>query len=59
MKLVTLIPIKRGDWVIKASILDDQILIFLWNEVIMESKWAVFYSEETAHQFIERVCNDY
>ena len=58
MRLVTLIPIKRGDWVIKASILDDQILIFLWNEIIMESKCAVFYSEETAHNFIESLCND-
>lgn len=58
MKLVTLVPVKRGDWLIKASVLDDQILIFLWNENIMESRSAIFYNEEVAFQFIERTCND-
>jgi hypothetical protein len=59
MKLVSLFPVKRGDWVIKASGFDDQILIFLWNEVIMESITAIFYSEEAAYNFIKRTCNDY
>jgi len=59
MKLISLIPVRRGDWVIKASVFDDQILIFLWNECIMESRCGVFYCEDTAFYFIERICNDH
>jgi len=58
MKLISLTPVRRGDWVLKASVFDDQILIFLWNEYIMESRCEVFYSEDMAYYFIERICND-
>ncbi len=58
MKLVTLTTVRRGDWIIKASVLDDQLLIFLWNECIMESKVGMFYSEEHAYKFIEGHIND-
>ena len=58
MKYVSLVPVKRGDWILKASVLDDQILIFLWNECIMESRAAIFYCEEKAYNYIERTCND-
>lgn len=58
MKLVTLVPIKRNDWIIKASVLDDQLLIFLWNECTMEAVVKIFYCEVKAHEFIERICDD-
>lgn len=58
MKLVTLNSVKRGDWIIKASVLDDQLLIFLWNECKMESRFGMFYSEEHAYLFIERFVHD-
>ena len=53
MKLVTLGTIRKGDWLIKASCFDEQILIFIYNECIMLSEIAVFYCEEKAHNFIE------
>jgi hypothetical protein len=53
MKLVTLGTVRKGDWVIKASCLDEQILIFLYNECIMVSGVAIFYCEEQAYYFIE------
>ena len=53
MKLTTLGTIRKGDWLIKASCLDDKILIFTYNECIMLSSVAVFYCEEKAYQFIE------
>lgn len=53
MKLVSLIPIRRGEWVIKASVFDDQILIFFWNECTMVFHTEMFYSEDTAYNFIE------
>ena len=53
MKLVTLGTIRRGNWLIKASCFDEQILIFFYNECIMTTRIAVFYCEEKAHNFIE------
>ena len=53
MKLVTLGTVKKGDWIIKASCFDEQILIFIYNECIMLSKIVVFYCEEKAYKFIE------
>lgn len=53
MKLVTLGAVRREDWIIKASVLDDQILIFLYNEATMESQSLMFYSEEVAYYYIE------
>lgn len=53
MKLVTLGAVRREDWIIKASVLDDQILIFLYNEATMEAKSLMFYSEEFAYYYLE------
>lgn len=53
MKLLSLIPVRRGDWIIKASVLDDQILLFFWNECTIENHFAIFYSEEAAYHYIE------
>lgn len=47
--------IRQGDWLIKASSLDDQILIFLWNEATMEQQTHMFYCENEAFTFIERL----
>lgn len=40
-------------WSIKASSLDDQILIFGHSEKKVDSFVKMFYSEEVAFQFIE------
>jgi hypothetical protein len=53
MKHVTLNTVRKGNWLIKASCLDDQLLIFFYNECIMISGVAVFYCEEQAYNFIE------
>lgn len=58
MKHVTLAPVRRNDWVIKASTFDDQILIVLWNEIIMEQRIKMFYDEEDAFTYIESIVND-
>jgi hypothetical protein len=43
----------RGDWQIKASSLDDQILIFIANSRTQETIFHIFYDEEKAYSFIE------
>ena len=58
--LCSLQMIRRGDWLIKASSFDDQILLFIWNECTMEQHVVMFYCENKAHEFIERLFkNDY
>lgn len=45
--------VRRGDWLIKASALDDQIMVFLYNDVTMDYLFKMFYNEEIAYNFIE------
>ena len=52
-RLCSMQSFRRGDWHIKASILDDQILIFLINDNTMEHRTEMFYDEEAAYLFIE------
>ena len=52
-RFCTLQTVRRSEHLIKASIFDDQILIFIHNEATMDNEFRVFYSEETAHYFIE------
>lgn len=52
-RLVSLQNIKLKDWIIKASVFDDQILIFFVNKNTMVFKCRMFYCEEHAHNFIE------
>jgi len=40
-------------WQIKASSLDDQILIFGYNETTVDTFFKMFYNEEVAFNFIE------
>lgn len=42
-----------GDWSIKASSLDDQIIICGHNEVTVDSFFKLFYNEDTAYIFVE------
>lgn len=58
MYLATLQTVRVGDWLIKASSFDDQILIFLHNEHIIKTHIKMFYNEDKAHEFIERFLND-
>ena len=49
----SLITTRRGDWSIKASSFDDQIIIVGLNEVTVETFFKMFYNEETAYSFVE------
>lgn len=44
---------RLGDWSIKASSLDDQIIICGYNEVTVDSFFKLFYSEDIAYIFVE------
>lgn len=52
---VSLQTIKLNNWIIKASVFDDQILIFFINKTTMQSYCRMFYSEEHAHYYIENL----
>lgn len=52
-KLYSLNTVKVGDWSIKASSFDDQIIMFGYSEHDVESFFKVFYDEESAFTFIE------
>lgn len=57
MSYASLGTIRRGNWLIKASVFDDQILIIIWNDNIMYCECAIFYNEEVAYNYIEEICN--
>lgn len=54
-KHVSLQTIKFNNWIIKASVFDDQILIFSIDINTMQSYCKMFYSEEHAHCYIEKL----
>ena len=56
--LTSLKQIEMNDWFIKASVLDDQILLILQNKKTLTTYCEMFYSEDLAHSFIERVLQD-
>jgi hypothetical protein len=58
MHLATLQTVMLGNWLIKASSFDDQILIFLHNERTITTHIKMFYDEEVAHEYIERFIHD-
>lgn len=58
MKFVALETVNRGDWFIKASVLDEQLLIFLYNPYKIRSIMKIFYNEEEAYNYIESIVND-
>lgn len=55
--ICTLRAIRRGDWLIKASSFDDQILIFLYNARTIDLHIRMFYNEELAFNYIESLLN--
>jgi len=60
MNLFCSIPTVRiGDWLVKASSFDDQILVWLKHVSWSESELRMFYNEEDAHKFLERLNYDY
>ena len=44
-----------GNWQIKASSFDDQILIAGFNAVTVGCFFKMFYNEETAREFMENI----
>ncbi len=58
MYYVTLPTVMLGDWLVKASSFDDQILIFCFNARTIEHHTKMFYCEDSAHEYIERLLND-
>jgi len=58
MHLATLQTVMLGNWQIKASSFDDQILIFFHNERTIQTHIKMFYNEEVAHEYIERFMHD-
>lgn len=55
MKLLfcSLKSVKIGDWLIKASSLDDQILMCGYKEGTVYTFAKMFYDEEIAYNFVE------
>lgn len=47
--------VQMGDWLIKASSLDDQILISGYRKDTIDSFVVMFYDEETAFLFMEKL----
>lgn len=58
MTLLSLLPVKKGDWVLKASVFDDQIMVMFINAKTLAYTLKMFYNEEDAFAFIERLTND-
>lgn len=54
-RLVTLDTVRIKDWYIKASVFDDQILIFFINYNKMTTYCRAFYDEEHAYIYIEKL----
>ena len=52
-KYVTLNTIRFGDWLVKASLLDDQILLVGLRPDGLGQFVKIFYDEKKAHSFIE------
>jgi hypothetical protein len=55
MNILSLISVKRKNWVLKASVFDDQILVFFHNPITLAYFFKIFYNEESAYEFIEKI----
>lgn len=55
MRLLSLLPVKRNNWIIKASVFDDQIIVFFHNPETFAYFFKVFYNEDCAYNFIEEI----
>ena len=52
MRLCSLSPVKYGDWYIKGSVMDDQILLVGTGVDNYNSFIKVFYTEDDARKFM-------
>lgn len=50
--------VKIRNWHVKASSFDDQILVLIYNPETLYSDIIMFYNEEQAHSYIERLAYD-
>jgi len=58
-KLVTLAPVRRGDWLIKLSVLNGQILLVASHLIDLEKiEVNTFYNPQSVFDFIEFLVKD-
>lgn len=55
LRLCSLDVVKIGNWLIKASSFDDQILISGYNTSTLETFLKMFYNEDVAYIFMEKL----
>lgn len=55
VSFASLEPVKFNNWIIKASVFDEQILIFFLNTDTMSTHCRIFYDDNIAHLYIERL----
>ena len=58
MNILSLLPVKKNDWYIQASVFDDQIIVFFFNPLTIAYFFKIFYNEDQAYIFIEELTND-
>ena len=54
-RLVSMQTVKIGNWLIKASSLDDQIMVFGYNDVDIAYLYKMFYNEDSAFEYMEKI----
>jgi len=55
MTVLSLLPVKKGNWILKASVFDEQIMVFFFNPLTVAYLMKIFYNEECAYEFIEDI----
>jgi hypothetical protein len=55
MNVLSLLPVRKGNWILKASVFDEQIMVFFFNPLTVDYFLKVFYNEECAYEFIESI----
>jgi hypothetical protein len=55
MIVLSLLPVRRKNWIIKASVFDDQIIVFFHNPLTLAYFFKIFYNEESAFNYIEEI----
>ena len=49
------LKVQKGDWLLEASILDGQIMIFGLNNKLNKNFMRIFYDEEVAYSYIAKL----
>jgi hypothetical protein len=55
MNVLSLLPVRKGNWFLKASVFDDQIIVFFNNPLTFAYFFKIFYNEDCAYEFIESI----